>query len=244
MNKSIIVKKKFLLMFLLILFLLISKFYHSFLNINLNKYEKRINLIYGFCGNESIGYLKHLKKNFNLNDNPKIINYIHTPPVEWSIFDPINIGKNSDSLILLNYPGKIIEFNIERKKKNILEINNLNFYKDKIKKINNISIKLKKPLNINELKIDLLSEINFGERKLIRSFNKNYNNKNRDKEIDLIINLEMDRLYSKNENIAFRINDINDADIAEIKILGENRHIIEKLNVVDSYENCYFVKND
>lgn len=89
-----------------------------------------------------------------------------------------------------------------------------------------------------------MSEINFGERKLIRSFNKNYNDKNRDKEIDLIINLEMDRLYSKNENIAFRINDINDADIAEIKILGENRHIIEKLNVVDSYENCYFVKND
>jgi len=243
MIKFIIDNKKIVLFLLLVLFLYTSKFHYNFLNIYLNKYEKRINMTYGFCGNESIGFLKHLKKNFDLSNNPKIINYIHTPPVNWSIFDPINIDKNSNNLILLNYPGKVVEFSFT-KKNGILEINNLSFYKDKIKKINNISIKLKKPLNTNKVKIDLLSQIYFGERQLIKSFNKTYDNQERYNKIDFIINLEMDNIFSKNQNIAFKINNINDADIAQISILGENKYIIEKLKVINNYENCYFIEND
>ena len=66
---------------------------------------------YGFCGGESIGYLKYLNEKFNFKSNPKIINFIHTPPTNWSIYDTNRINFKSDFEILINYPGK--EINIE-----------------------------------------------------------------------------------------------------------------------------------
>ena len=68
-------KLKFILFGLLIILLLINNFFKNFKNLYLNNYEKRIDKVYGFCEGESIGYLIYLKKNFKLDNNPKIINY-------------------------------------------------------------------------------------------------------------------------------------------------------------------------
>ena len=84
-------KLKFILFCLLIILLLINNFFKNFKNLYLNNYEKRIDKVYGFCEGESIGYLIYLKKNFKLDNNPKIINYQHTPKVNWAIFNPRKI---------------------------------------------------------------------------------------------------------------------------------------------------------
>ncbi len=55
-----------------------------------------------------------LKKKYQIKNNPKIVNYIHTPTVNWAIVNTEIIDRNSKKLILLNYPGP--EIRIEFKK--------------------------------------------------------------------------------------------------------------------------------
>jgi len=225
---------------LIILLLISTKFFHHISNIYSNKYEDRINKTYGYCKNESIGYLTYLKKNFKLHNNPKIVNYVHTPPVDWSIFDAKRLNKNSNNIILLNYPGNIIKLNYEKKSDNIFNINNLSFYKDKIKKIDSILIFFDKPVRDNEIEIDLYSEINLGERNLINKFKEN---KKQDKNtIKFDINLDINKIYPKNNNISFKVKNLDKNLISEINILAENKYIIENLNLVNKHKNCFLIK--
>ena len=50
---------------------------------------------------------KTYKKKFKLNANPKIINFVHTPPNLWSIYEAKFNNYISDKIIILNYPEKI-----------------------------------------------------------------------------------------------------------------------------------------
>lgn len=230
-----------IILYILIIILLFStNFFYNFSNIHSNNYEKRINNTYGFCKNESIGYLKYLKKNFKLHNNPKIINYVHTPSVEWSIFEPKHLGKISNNIILLNYPGKIIKLNSEKQSDNIFNINNLSFYKDKIKKINGILISFDGPPNNNEIEVDLYSEINFGKRNFINSFEKKQ--KQSENSILFEVNLDINEIYPKNNNISFRVKNLNKNLISEINILAENKYIIENLNLINKHKNCFLIK--
>ena len=95
---------KIIILLLIAFFLLFSNFFLNIQNIFTNDFNKRVENVYGFCGNESIGYLKYIKKKYQLYDNPKIINYTHTPDVSWAITNPKNINKESKNIILLNYP--------------------------------------------------------------------------------------------------------------------------------------------
>ena len=73
MLKLNIDNKKLVLPFLILVLLFSKNFFYNFLNIYSNNFESRINNTYGFCKNESIGYLRYLKENFKLDNNPKII---------------------------------------------------------------------------------------------------------------------------------------------------------------------------
>jgi len=234
--------KRLILSFLILVLLISTNFFKNFLNVYLNNYDKRIDFTYGFCKNESIGYLKYLKNEFNLNNNPTIINYIHTPPVEWSIIDPSKLNKYSNDTILLNYPGKVLSLNYKKENGNIFEIKNLSFFANKIKEIDSILIVLNKPINLDEVKIDLLSEVNFGERNLIKNFNQF--KQNNEYEIEFKINLKINDLYPKNNDIAFKINNINNNFISEVKILARNKFILENFEIVDNYNNCFLIRND
>ena len=232
--------KKLFLPFLVLVLLFSTNFFYNFANTYSNNFENRINSTYGFCNNESIGYLKYLKKNFKLHNNPKIINYIHSPPVEWAIFEPGQTNKKSNNIILLNYPGKIVKLDYERESKNIFKINNLSFYKDKINKIDSIIISFDKPINNDDIEIDLFSEINFEKRNFIKKFKEKY--KITKDEIKFKINLNINEIYPKNNNISFKIKNLNNSAILEIKILAENKYIVEKFNLVNNREKCFLIK--
>ena len=240
MLKLNINNKKLILSFLVLVLLFYTNFFNNFFNTYSNNFENRIVNTYGFCKNESIGYLRYLKKYFKLHKNPKIINYIHTPSVQWAIFDPKHLNKNSNNLILLNYPGKIVELDYERESNNILNINNLSFYENKIKNINSIVISFDKTINSDEIEIDLFSEINYGKRNFIKKFSdKQKNVKN---EIKFKINLDINKIYPKNNNISFKIENLNNYLISEIKILAENKFVLENFNIVNNHQNCFLIK--
>ena len=233
-------KLKFILFGLLIILLLINNFFKNFKNLYLNNYEKRIDKVYGFCEGESIGYLIYLKKNFKLDNNPKIINYQHTPKVNWAIFNPRKINLKSKNIILLNYPGEKIELNFIDDAKNILNINNLSFYRDKIDTIDNIAISFTEK-NINEdIEINLYSELNYGKRNLIKKFYKNL--KTFENNLIFDINLEINKIYPKNNDITFEIKNIDYKKIKKVKILAKNKYIINNYNLINNYKRCFLIE--
>lgn len=240
MLKLNIDNKKLVLSFLILVLLFFNNFFYNFLNIYSNNFESRINNTYGFCKNESIGYLRYLKENFKLDNNPKIINYIHTPSVEWAIFEPKYVDKNSNDIILLNYPGKIVQIDHQRESNNIININNLSFYKNKIKKIDSIIISFDKIINSDGFEIELFSEINFGKRNFIKKFKEK--KKNIKNEIKFKINLNISEIYPKNNNVSFIIKNLDSNLISKIKILAENKYIVENFNLVNNHQNCFLIK--
>ena len=234
--------KTIILSFLVLVLLFLTNFFKNFLNVYSNNLNERVSFTYGFCENESIGYLKYLKREFKLDNNPAIINYVHTPPVEWSIFEPSKLNKYSTDTILLNYPGEIINLNYQKKNDNIFEISNLGFFINKIEKIDSILISLNKSINLDDVEIELLSEINFGKRNLIKNFNQSQRI-GKDK-IKFEINLNINDLYPKNSNIVFRINNINNEFISGVKILARNKFILENFKILNNHTNCFLIRNE
>ena len=109
-NKS----QKILLLILILFCGINTNFFQNFAEVILHKFDDRIIKKYGFCSSESIGYLLYLKKKYEIKDNPKIVNYIHTPNVNWAIINTKIIDKNSKKLILLNYPGSEFKINLKK----------------------------------------------------------------------------------------------------------------------------------
>ena len=72
-----------------------TNFFRNLAEVVLYKFDDRIINKYGFCSNESIGYLLYLKKKYEIKDNPKFVKYVHTPNVNWAIVNTKNIDKSS-----------------------------------------------------------------------------------------------------------------------------------------------------
>ena len=208
-----------------------------------NNFDERINKTYGFCSGESIGYLRYLKKRYKFNDNPKIINYTHTPNVSWSIINPKKIKIASEKIILLNYPGKEIKLNYNSPEDNSYNLNNLSFYKDKITSITKLVINLKKPINTNVVELEMYSEIKLGKRKFIQNFKKI--NIISDHIIEIELNLNIDDIYPRNNNINLKLKNLKKDNIKKVSFIGENKFDISKIKLIDKYNKCFLVeKND
>ena len=96
-------------LYAIILFFLISIlitdndiFKKTYKIINNENYTKRIENNYGFCEKSSIGYLRYIKKKYDLSFNPKIINFKKNAPLNWAIYD-LNFNNDDNKIILLNY---------------------------------------------------------------------------------------------------------------------------------------------
>ena len=92
------IKKKSQIIVLLILTIAVgikTNFFRNLAEVALHKFDDRIINKYGYCSGESIGYLLYLKKKYQIKDNPKIVNYTHTPAVNWAIVNTEIIDKNS-----------------------------------------------------------------------------------------------------------------------------------------------------
>ena len=93
MQKIKKINKHILLVVLIIFFSVKIDFFKNFYNIFSKNYDERMNIVYDFCFEEGIGYLRYIKKKFNINDNPTIINFEHVPNNNWAIINTNAINK-------------------------------------------------------------------------------------------------------------------------------------------------------
>ena len=232
--------KKYLKFKFVLLFLILFSFLYkinpikNFSEIISYKLPKRFENIYGYCGGESIGYLKYIKKKFKLNANPEIINFEHTPPNLWSIYEAKFNNYKSDKKIVLNYPGKKIQVNLASLGDNIFEFKDPYYFSTISSNINKIFSKK------TDLKIDYLE-----------FYKNNYsNNSNLIKksklghmglsDYKLEINLEEFEIEEKRLFIKIISNEIYDKS-SEIKLELENKLDINDYEVIHSHKNCYFL---
>ena len=232
--------KKYLKFKFVLLFLILFSFLYkinpikNFSEIISYKLPKRLENIYGYCGGESIGYLKYIKKEFKLNANPEIINFEHTPPNLWSIYEAKFNNYKSDRKIVLNYPGKKIQVNLASLGDNIFEFKDPYYFSTISNNINKIYSKK------TDLKIDYLEfyKNNYSNNSnLIKKSKLGYMDLSGYK---LEINLEEFEIEEKRLFIKIISNEIYDKS-SEIKLELENKLDINDYEVIHSHKNCYFL---
>ena len=230
---------KIVMLLLIVFLLLISNFFNNIQNIYINNFDKRIDAIYGFCKNESIGYLKYIKKKYELDNNPKIINYIHTPNVNWIMMNPKKLNFNSKNLILLNYPGENINLNYSILFNNTYEVANLYFYEDKIDQIDNITFYFREKIK-QDFSLQLFSNSKLNHKKLLKKItNGNIITENKYK---FNLNLNLEKIGLKENSLIFKIDNPNNVPIKEIKISAKNKININDFRLIDHYQKCYVLE--
>ena len=228
-------KFKFILLFL-ILFAFLYKINpaKNFSNLISYKLPERLENIYGYCEGESIGYLKYIKKEFNLDANPEIINFDHTPPNLWSIYEAKFNNYKSNKKIVLNYPGKKIQVNLVNLGNNIFEFKDPYFFSTISKNINKIYSKK------TNLKIDYLEfyKNNYSNNSnLLKKSKLGY--KDLDKH-NLQINLEEFEIGEKRLFIKIISNEVYD-ESSEIKLELENKLDINNYEIIHNHKNCFYL---
>jgi hypothetical protein len=222
-----------LLFLIFILFLIKTNFISNFTNIMKNDEKSRIVKIYGQCGGESIGYLKHLKKKFNFKTNPKIVNFVHTPQNKWAIYETISKNTDLEKIIILNYPGKEINLELNHYQDNIYELKDPYFYSTlfssiKTLKINNFEKKIihigfynkDKSNNLKKLKSLNISELN--------------NEKN------FIINQSFTDFKIDEKRFFIKIYELKKTHKLSIKL--KNKYDLVDYEILDQFQNCYYIK--
>jgi len=231
-----------LLLILIIIFSINTNFFRNLYEVILHKFDNRITKKYDYCIGESIGYLLHIKKKYQINDNPKIINYVHTPHVIWSIINTKQIDQNSNKLILLNYPGPNLIKSLDKINNNLFELNDAYFLSDKFSEIKNL--KILDTLNNNKkvsFVINIYTIDKFRNKKNIKTL------KVKDKfDIRSKINLDMNLkdLNLTEKKLYFEIKDSNNtnSDNLKIKIILKNKYTLENFKIINKIDNCYYLE--
>ena len=238
-NKS----QKILLLILILFCGINTNFFKNFAEVILYKFDDRIVKKYGFCSNESIGYLLYLKKKYEIKNNPKIINYEHTPNVNWAIINTKNINKSSNKLILLNYPGSELKINLKKINNSLFELSDAYFFsKDKFSKIESIEI-LNNSNNFKKInwKLDLLTIDKYGNKKIVKGLNiKNILTERLKIKLDVLnknLNLNEKKLLLKIKN-----KNSTQIENLQIYLILKNKYILEDFQIIDKINNCYYVE--
>jgi len=228
-------KFKFILLFL-ILFSFLYKInpVENFSKVISYKLPERLENIYGYCEGESIGYLKHIKKEFDLDANPEIINFDHTPPNLWSIYEAKFNNYQSNKKIVLNYPGKKIQVDLISLGNNIFELKDPYFFSTISKNINKIySNKISLKINYLEFYKNNYSD----NLNLLKKSKLGYKNLNKH---NLQINLEEFEIGEKRLFIKIISNEVYDKN-SEIKLELENKLDIDNYEIIHNHKNCFFL---
>ena len=224
--------KNILLIILIIFFAVKVDFFKNFYNIFSKNYDERMNIVYDFCFEEGIGYLRYIKKKFNINDNPTIINYAHVPNNNWAIINTNTINKKSDKIIFLNYPGSEKKIELQKIKNNLYEFKDVEFYKDKYSKIKKIEI-ISKNLSQENYTIEIFTVDKSLNKKRIKKINLL-------KSTNFPINLLFDKINLSEKKLFFKLDNIDDN--FELNLLLINKYFLNQYKIIDKFNNCYFVK--
>ena len=219
-----------------------TNFFRNLAEVVLYKFDDRIINKYGFCSNESIGYLLYLKKKYEIKDNPKIVNYVHTPSVDWAIVNTENIDKSSKKLILLNYPGPKFKRNLIKNNNNLLELNNLDFLFGKFNTIESLEI-LNNSKNYGTInwKLHIITIDKFKNEKIIKEYYiKDFLGKN----LKIRLNISSKNLNLDEKKIYFKIKNKNTYKIEDlqIKAIFTNKYLLKDFQIIDKIDNCYYVE--
>ena len=239
MNKKI--KKNIgvlIVAFLVLIFIFNQNLFRKFYNIINIDYEDRVSKISGFCSDDSTGYLINLKKKFNFKFNPQVINYEDSvPDSNWAIYDT-QLKDNFNYKILLNYPDELsIKF---------IPAGNYFYSKNTSKYAAGLSG------IIFDLKVE---NMNFNSEIII--YRKNYGSEK--KEIiyknlfnQSILNNELIKIDFKTKKInnIYKLTflEIKNSDenqiqlINSVKLLLKNEFNLKNFEIIDSYQNCYYIK--
>ena len=233
------------LLYAIILFFLISIlitdndiFKKTYKIINNENYTKRIENNYGFCEKSSIGYLRYIKKRYDLNFNPKIINFKKNAPLNWAIYD-LNFNNDDNKIILLNY-NKNLDLNFTKHK-----INSWQFKEDyneiDIKSINEIKFHTinRNPIYI-EGKINLYKVNTRNKKKLIYTWKINQNISSK----SIYTNYQSNDLHTLHERLIVELDVFDNKhldNIISITLTGNNIVDIEKFNIINQIKDCYYV---
>ena len=239
------IKKKSQIIVLLILIIAVgikTNFFRNLADISLHKFDDRIINKYGYCSGESIGYLLYLKKKYQIKDNPKIVNYIHTPRVNWAMVNTNIINKNSKKLIFLNYPGPEISIGLKKINSNLFEFKDAEFFSNKFDKIESIEI-VNNSKNFEKInwKIDIVTIDKSRNKKNIKAFDiETFLGKSVKIKLDVFfenLNLAQEKFYFKIKN-----RNISKFGNLQLKIVLKNKYILENFQIIDSIDNCYYVR--
>ena len=224
--------KNILLVILIIFFSIKVDFFKNFYNIFSKNYDKRMNIVYDFCSEEGIGYLRHVKKKFNINDNPKIINFVHVPNNNWAIINTNTINKKTDKIIFLNYPGPEQVIKLHKIKNNLYEFKDVEFYKDKYSEIKKIEI-----ISENPARENFTIEIFTVDKSLNK---KNIKKINFLKSTNFPINLLFEKINLSDKKLFFKLENIDDD--FELNLLLTNKYFLSQYKIIDKFKKCYYVK--
>ena len=239
------IKKKSQIIVLLILTIAVgikTNFFRNLAEVALHKFDDRIINKYGYCSGESIGYLLYLKKKYQIKDNPKIVNYIHTPQVNWAMINTNIINKNSKKLIFLNYPGPEISIGLKKINSNLFEFENAEFFSNKFDKIESIEI-VNNSKNFEKIdwKIDIITIDQSRNKKNIKAFDiETFLGESVKIKLDIFfenLNLMGEKLYFKIKN-----RNISKFENLQLKIVLKNKYILENFQIIDKIDNCYYIK--
>ena len=127
-KKNLFTKEHVILIVLFVIFSLsIDLFRNSYFIISLDHDSRQSKFAYDYCEGSGSGYIFYIKKKFNLNKSPKIINYggrhESSPPQTW-IFNTNYRQDENKLIILFNLDGNnqtkfdLTNYNIKDNHKN------------------------------------------------------------------------------------------------------------------------------
>ena len=221
--------------FLVLIFIFNQNLFRKFYNIINFDYESRISKSGGYCSDDSVGYLRYLKKKYDFKFNPTVINYEDSvPSSNWAIYDT-RLKDDNTHKVFLNYRNKLfLKFEPSVK----------NFYSKNAVKYSS---------GISEIYFDLkVHSINLSSNLTI--YRKNFGIK----EKEIIYSKFFDEIIKNNESIKIdydtkkinniykptflEINNLDKEKINSITLVLKNEFDLNNFQILNNYENCYYVR--
>ncbi len=225
-----------IIVFLLLIFIYNHNLFRKFYNIIFTNYETRLIEKHGYCYDDSVGFLRMLKKKYKFNFNPLIINYEDSVPNSgWSIYNTYNkIDKNHK--ILLNYPKKYLL--------NFKPLDNIFYSKDNIMHSNGIENIV---FNLKNTNIRIDSDIKIYRKTLNKkdiiyegNFHKIINNNQK-----IPIQFITKKINSRYKATFIEISELNADQLAKINSITLNLNHefdLKDFTIIEKFNNCYYVK--
>jgi hypothetical protein len=223
-----------ILIFVFIILIIKIDFFRQLYFLNKNSYDKRMESTYGYCEKDSYGFLMDLKKKYNFEKNPIILNSQVIPLSNWILYDS---NKEFDQLpsIFLNYKKKpSLVFKIQ---------NNQYISQDHVQLTDMLEsitiITSGKEIILNDkMKI---SKFDNNKRKIV--FEKKIIEKiNETKTIP--INFETNEFNSRWGNFLIELENLNliQNKIDTIILNFRNKFSFNEEDIIYKKENCFYVK--